>query len=118
MLKQQLKRLNLVLYHNSIPVAECSALYLGLLGLFIDIRQVSYPKFTHLEVEVVESESKSVERVMFPVVVTAYSKEGMGLTFTNYDEGMVEKWKSVLSSSTLLNTGNRNRNTNTNTNTY
>ena len=95
MLKQQ-HRLNLVLYHNSIPVAECNAIYLGLLGLFIDTSQLNYPKFTHLEMEVIDPTNQSVERLMFPVVVTAYSKEGMGLTFTNYDDGMVEKWKRVL----------------------
>ena len=96
MLKQQYG-LNLVLYHNSKPVAECSALYLGLLGLFIDINQKSIPKFTHLEIEVVEDENHELERVIFPVVVTAYSKDGMGLTFTDYDDGMVGKWKRVLS---------------------
>lgn len=97
MLKQEENRLHLVLYHNSTPVAECRALYLGLLGLFIDISQKSIPMFTHLEIEVVEDDNHKLERVMFPVVVTACSRDGMGLTFSNYDDDRVDKWKRVLS---------------------
>lgn len=96
MLKPQYNNLKLVLHHNSTPVAACSARYLGLLGLFIDISKVNYPRFTHLELEVVKPESQNLERVIFPVVVTACFQDGLGLTFTNHNENMINKWMSVL----------------------
>ncbi len=75
------KAVGVVLFHNRIPVARCTAFYTGLLGLFVDVKSVHYPKFTPVEVEVCAQTRQGSKRCRLPAVVTHSSSDGIGLTF-------------------------------------
>ena len=95
--KEPAGRLNMMLYHDSIPVTEFKATHLGFMGISFAGSSLGYPKFTQLEVAVIDPQRPKLNGFRFPVVLTSSSIDEIGLTLTDYGVEAVKRWLRVLS---------------------
>ena len=94
-------RLSMMLYQDSVPVTEFKAIHLGFMGISFAGSSLSYPKFTQLEVAVIDPQQPNLNGFKFPVVVTKSSRDEMGLTLTDYGVETVKRWLRVLTANSV-----------------
>ena len=95
--------IDLVLYHQNIPISVCKPDYLGMIGLHVKEKNIFFPKDSDLEVEILGPKKMALESCRFPVVVSSSSSEGLGLRFKNFDPDLIGRWRPILSRILLSN---------------
>jgi hypothetical protein len=73
--------LKVFLYRGGAPVAKGVLRYLGMLGMVVDPGPGSYPRNTHLEVELIRKTLEGLKRCRLPVIVSKSSKAGLMLVY-------------------------------------
>ena len=81
-------KLSVRLYGNDNIIGLCETNHIGLLGMHIDADPLMFPIGARLEVEILVDEIADTSQCRLPVVVTARSHNGVGLTFVDLDNRM------------------------------
>ncbi|MDH5392491.1 MAG: hypothetical protein OEY11_04800 [Gammaproteobacteria bacterium] len=97
MKKQNLPDIDLVLYHDDVPVGIFKPDYMGMLGLQIKNCSQLFENGTPLEIEVLGPEKTCVDDNRISVSVTSISDDGLGLRLEHHSAEHIERWSSILS---------------------
>lgn len=82
--------INVLLYHNSIPVVRCKTRDIGASGLFVETGPVTYATNTMLEVEFVVESHQGHQRYRLPSMVVQRANNGMGLVFSKAEPNVFQ----------------------------
>lgn len=82
--------INVLLYHNSIPVVRCKTRDIGASGLFVETGPVTYARNTILEVEFVVESHQDRQRYRLLSMVVQRAKDGMGLEFSKIESDVFQ----------------------------
>jgi hypothetical protein len=94
---KNLPELDLVLYHNDVPVGVFKPDYMGLLGIHVAGCSLNFKKGTALEIEILGPDKTCVDDNRIPVLVSSRTENGLGLRLEHYNSEYLERWRSVLS---------------------
>ncbi|MDH5392492.1 MAG: hypothetical protein OEY11_04805 [Gammaproteobacteria bacterium] len=92
----KLDNLSLVLYQNNKRLTECKPYYIGILGIFIKDCDIPCAVNTRLEIEIMDTDNKSVSNYRFPVVISSISGQGVSLRPDHFEPFHNVRWKTVL----------------------
>lgn len=100
--KTKLDDISLLVFYNHKQLTECKPYYIGMLGVFIKDCDISYPANTRLEIEIIGTNNKNIDRHRIPVVISSVTKQGVGLRPDHFEPFHNVKWKTILSSVSSL----------------
>lgn len=97
MKKQNLPDIDLVLYHNDVPVGIFKPGYMGMFGLHIENCPLSFERGADLEIEILGPEKTCIDDNRIPVSVTSISKDGLGVRLDHFNSHHIDRWRVILS---------------------
>lgn len=86
---------SILIFHGDKQVAVCTAKSVGMLGLQVTMDEVCFPRYTNIEIEVIDTR-QNIHTHRLPAVVTSCSSQGMGLTLKGTDSRVLEEWRTML----------------------
>ena len=86
--------INVIVYHNNIPVDICKPDYIGLTGMHITGCNLMYPPGSQLEI--IDKHKHCIEDYRVSTVVTRCEVDGVGLMLANFNQDHVSKWRFVM----------------------
>lgn len=94
--KRLVKAINVMLYHNGIPVVSCKTRDIGVEGIFIETGPLEYKNNTHvkIEFEVVSIRSRQLYRLT--AIIVHSSEKGLGLYIVEGETDALKVWCNVL----------------------
>jgi hypothetical protein len=99
--------MNVLLYHNNIPVVHCKTVNIGADGMFVRTGALRYGTNTMLKVEFKPGETQEVQSHMIPAMVVHHSREGMGLMFAGGNSNAMQVWRDIVRRTVLQNSINQ-----------
>ena len=95
--------LDVLLYHNNIPVVSCKTQDIGKDGLFVESGPLAYGKDVILKVEFhTDSEDDNTSHLL-PAMIIHKSKKGMGLMLPGGDSNAMKAWRHKVTKNATLN---------------
>lgn len=96
MRKQNLPDIDLVVYHNDVPVGLYKPSYIGMFGLHLESCSLNFDKGTSLEIEVLGPQKTCTDDNRIPVSVASNLDGGMGLRLESFEVEHIDRWESIL----------------------
>jgi len=88
--------MNVLLYHNNIPVVHCKTRNIGADGVFVRTGTLKFGTNTMLKVEFKPGESGSRHSYMVSALVVHHANDGMGLMFPGGDSESMKVWRGII----------------------
>ena len=95
--------MNVLLYHDNIPVVHCKTLNIGADGMFVRTGALKYGTNTMLKVEFDAGKTPGTQSHIIPAMVVHHAKEGMGLMFAGGNSSAMLVWRDVVRRTVLQN---------------
>ena len=93
--------IDVLLYHNNIPVVSCKTHDIGADGLFVDSGPLSYTPDTELKVEFQFSSESGPACYLLPALVVRRSNNGLGLLLPGGESEAMRAWRDKVMESVL-----------------
>lgn len=88
--------IEVLLFHNNIPVVTCKAGNISHYGMFVKTGPVRYERNSQLEVEFVFNAKGRKKRYRIPAYVIHNSKDGLGLMYGDDSQDTINYIKGVI----------------------
>jgi len=88
--------MDVLLFHNNIPVVHCKTNNIGTDGMFINSGSLSYPTDTILKVEFGSETQQGVEYFSLPAMVVHQNNSGLGLMLPGGESAPMQEWRKVV----------------------
>jgi len=98
--------MNVLLYHNNIPVVHCKTRNIGVDGMFVRTGSLKFGTNTMLKVEFKPGEGDSRHSHMVSALVVHHANDGMGLMFPGGDSESMKVWRDIVRRTVLQNSIN------------
>ena len=95
--------MNILLYHNNIPVVHCNTLNIGADGMFVRTGALKYGTNTMLKVEFKREANPVSQSFTMPAMVVHHSDEGLGLMFPGGNSLAMQAWRDIVRRTVLEN---------------
>lgn len=95
--------MNVLLYHNNIPVVHCKTHDIGADGMFVDSGPLNYRTNTMLKVEFQPEKGSGSRPHMLTAMVVHHANNGLGLMFPGGDSEAMLAWRDVVRRTVLQN---------------
>ncbi|WP_455207398.1 PilZ domain-containing protein [Kaarinaea lacus] len=95
--------MNVLLYHNNIPVIHCKTLNIGADGMFVHTGALKYGTNTMLKVEFKRETNPVSQSFTMPAMVVHHSREGLGLMFPGGNSEAMQAWRDIVRRTVLEN---------------
>ena len=95
--------MNVLLYHNNIPVVHCKTLNIGADGMFVQTGSLKYGTNTMLKVEFKPDERQAAQSHMMAAMGVHHTRDGMGLMFAGGDSKEMQAWRYIVRQTVLQN---------------
>lgn len=99
--------MNVLLYHNNIPVVHCKTNDIGADGLFVQSGPLKYKTNTMLKVEFQSGKGGESRSHMITAMVVHHAKNGLGLMFPGGNSEAMLAWRNVVRQTVLQNSINQ-----------
>lgn len=99
--------INVLLYHNNIPVVHCKTRNIGADGMFVQTGSLKYGTNTMLKVEFKPDEGKDNHSHIIPALVVHHANDGMGLMFPGGNSEAMKVWRNIVRQTVLNNSINQ-----------
>lgn len=99
--------MNVLLYHNNVPVVHCKTENIGADGMFVSTGDLKYGTNSILKVEFVAGAGQDARSHMIPAMVVHHNNHGMGLMFPRGDTKAMQVWRNFIRRSVLENSINQ-----------
>jgi hypothetical protein len=93
--------IEVLLFHNNIPVVTCKAGNISHYGMFVKTGPVRYERNSQLEVEFIFNTKGRKKRFRIPAYVIHQSREGLGLMFSDDSQDTIHYIKGVIQDMSL-----------------
>ena len=98
---------NVLLYHNNIPVVHCKTRNIGADGMFVRTGSLKYGTNTILKVEFKPEEGKGSLSHIIPALVVHHANDGMGLMFPGGNSEAMKVWRNIVRRTVVQNSINQ-----------
>ena len=88
--------MDVLLFHNNIPVIHCKTNNIGTDGMFINTDSLNYPTDTILKIEFSKTEKQPTEYFSLPAMVVHQSKSGLGLMLPGGESVPMQEWRKIV----------------------
>lgn len=95
--------MNVLLYHNNIPVVHCKTDDIGADGVFVKSGPLKYRTNTMLKLEFQTEKDNGRKSYMLSAMVVHHAKNGLGLMFPGGDSEAMLAWRDVVRRTVLKN---------------
>ncbi|WP_455374793.1 PilZ domain-containing protein, partial [Kaarinaea lacus] len=85
--------MDVLLYHNNIPVVSCKTHDIGKDGLFVEAGPLAYGKDAILKVEFHTDPEDDNTSLLLPAMIIHKSKKGLGLMLPGGDSEAMKAWR-------------------------
>ena len=99
--------INVLLYHNNIPVVHCKTRNIGADGMFVRTGSLKYGTNTMLKVEFKPEEGHDIHSHLMPAMVVHHANGGMGLMFPGGNSEAMKVWRNIVRRTVLQNSINQ-----------
>ena len=89
-------QMDVLLFHNNIPVIHCKTNNIGTDGMFINTGSLNYPTDTILKIEFSAESKQGSEYFSLPVMVVHQSKSGLGLMLPGGESVPMQEWRKLV----------------------
>lgn len=95
--------MNVLLYHNNIPVVHCKTHDIGADGMFVKSGPLKYRTNTMLKVEFQSNKGGGRSSHMLTAMVVHHANNGLGLMFPGGNSAAMLAWRDVVRRTVLQN---------------
>jgi len=88
--------MDILLFHNNIPVIHCKTNNIGTDGMFINTESLNYPTDTILKIEFSADSNQRAEYFSLPAMVVHQSKFGLGLMLPGGESVPMQEWRKIV----------------------
>ncbi len=88
--------MDVLLYHNNIPVVHCKTHDIGADGMFVDSGPLRYQTNTMLKVEFQTRKGNVQKSHMLSAMVVHHAKNGLGLMFPGGNSDSMRVWRDLI----------------------
>jgi len=88
--------MDVLLFHNNIPVVHCKTHNIGTDGMFVVSGSLSYPTDTIVKVEFCADSQQGPEYYSLPAMVIHQSNSGLGLMLPGGESLPMQEWRKVV----------------------
>jgi len=89
-------QMDVLLFHDNIPVIHCKTNNIGTDGMFINTGSLNYPTDTILKIEFSSESKQGAEYFSLPAMVIHQSKYGLGLMLPGGESVPMQEWRKLV----------------------